>query len=269
MIKKLIYGLCACCLLIMLYSCSDQHYDSDAYEGDENSTVILANGTTPERKIIYTVNISFDVDKLEDASIQLRSMIEADEWFDSESESSNQYAYTIRVKTTRLDAFINQLKEDYTLRTYEKNGTDISIEYQDTTNRILALEAQMARLLILYENASLSEMIEINAQISEIEVELQSLEGTLNQFDSLVEYSEVYLVFYGSTVVSKSPFFNRLANGFIDGFKALISFFDGFVMVFATVLPFVVVFGGVGLGGYFIYKKQHLKGKKNHNKKGE
>lgn|GEM_PF-530895 len=199
------------------------------------------------RKIIYEVDMTFHVTSLSDAAHSIQDLLESDEWVDRVSLSSTVYSYTLRIKTDRLDEFCDALMDLYLADTYVKNGIDISLQYQDKTDRITSLEAQYDRLLVLYESASLSDLIIINEQLSDIEVELASLRGDLAQYDSLIEYSEVNIVFRGTTVVTDSPFFNRLANAFVDGINALVSFFDGFFIVLATILPFAIVFGGAGI----------------------
>ncbi len=271
MIKKTYLLLLILFSALGLFGCSDSSYEpnGDEYENGSENSVLVANETAPERLMIYTVDISFDVDDLNEASTMLKSMIEDDEWFDEETQTSHIHYYSVRVKTERLDTFIGALQSLFMQSSYEKKGEDISLEYQDTTNRIAALEAQMARLLVLYENASLSDMIIINEQISEIEVELQSLQSTISEFDSLVMYSTVHVTFHGSTVITRSPFINRVGNGFITGLNSLLNFLDGFVIVIVTILPFVVIFGGLGLGGYFIYHKQRKKKIANKHEKKE
>lgn len=264
MFKKVLLFFVIIFSFIGLIGCSEAHDGSlnneDYYLGsDGDGVILLADETTPERKIIYTVDISFDVNNLEYADDYLNMLVESDEWFDSENLSTTRYTYKIRIKTDRLDDFITSLKDSFSLRSYQKEGKDISLQYQDTTNKILSLEAQLERLLELYDQATLSEMIIINEQISDIEVELQSLNGTLNQFDSLTEYSVVNLVFYGSAVASDSPFINRLGNAFVNGFNGLLKFFDGLLIVIATAFPFAVVIGIVGTVTLVIYKKSNKK----------
>lgn len=264
MFKKVLLFFVIIFSFIGLIGCSEAYDGSlnneDYYLGsDGDGVILLADETTPERKIIYTVDISFDVNNLEYADDYLNMLVESDEWFDSENLSTTRYTYKIRIKTDRLDDFITSLKDSFSLRSYQKEGKDISLQYQDTTNKILSLEAQLERLLELYDQATLSEMIIINEQISDIEVELQSLNGTLNQFDSLTEYSVVNLVFYGSAVASDSPFINRLGNAFVNGFNGLLKFFDGLLIVIATAFPFAVVIGIVGTVTLVIYKKSNKK----------
>ncbi len=255
MLKKCLFGFVIFMTLLLLTACSE-YPTPGGQNQDSDDIVAFADETSPERKILYEVDITFDVRDLETASDTLDGFLEADEWFDREVIMSNYRSYVIRVKTERLDAFIDALEDEFTLRSYSKVGTDISLEYQDTTNAILSLEAQLARLLVLYDQATLAEMIIINEQMSNIEVELASLQGTLNQFDSLAEYSEVTLTFYGSSVITQSPFFNRLGNAFVDGFEGLLAFFDGLFIVLATIFPFLVLFGGAGVGIFLAAKRR-------------
>lgn len=260
MVRKVMSTIVVFLVLLGLIGCNEADIGL-INEGEQNTIDIiqLADDATPERKIIYTVDISFDVNDLVEAADFLDTLIETDEWFDKENITSTRYSYAIRIRTDRLDGFISSLQDEFVLRTYQKEGIDISLEYQDTTNEILSLEAQLERLLELYDQATLSEMILINEQISDIEVELQALNGALSQFDSLAEYSVVNLIFYGSAITTQSPFINRLGNAIVNGFDGLVSFFDGLLIVIATALPFLVVFGTFGFVAFKIYKKRTLR----------
>lgn len=245
-------------LVLCFFGCKAEDEVLTEQESENINNTLLADDI-PNRKIIYEVDISINVSNLSEVIADLPSRLETDEWFDKETVSESSAYYLIRIKTERLDAFIKGLKDDYALNHYEKTGTDISLQYQDKSSRILAIESQIARLNDLYENASLTDMIIINEQLSELEIELQRLNGELLVFDSLVDYSEVHLTIYGSRVTTKSPFFNRLGHSIGSGFSALISFLDGLIMVVATILPFAIVFGGIGLGTVCLIKKHNKK----------
>lgn len=255
--KKIIFVMMFM-IFITFTGCQSAEVNDFNPDEDESGMVILADDI-PNRKIVYEVNLSMNVTQLNEAILDVTSRLESDEWFDKESISGSAAYYTIRIKTSRLDAFINGLKESYATSHYEKTGTDISLQYQDKSNRILAIESQIDRLNDLYATASLSDMIVINEQLSELEIELQRLNGELLVFDSLVDYSEVNLSLHASSVTTKSPFFNRLGQSFEQGFNGLIQFFDGLIMVIATVLPFAIVFGGVGTGVIYLVKRHNKK----------
>ncbi|MDD3123504.1 MAG: DUF4349 domain-containing protein [Candidatus Izemoplasmatales bacterium] len=276
MIKKLLSILLFIVLMVGLMSCASKYitgeYGSAATEGTQatdvtsdmlnyalySSSVVLAEvtETAPERKIVYTADIAFNVTDLEKASSFLESLLEPDEWFDSATITPTLDTYVVRIKTDRLDAFLDALKDEYSLRSFSKVGTDVSLDYQDTSNKMISLQAQLDRLLELYPDATLAEMIVINEKIADIEVKLATLQGTLNKYDSLVDYSKVTLKFYGSTITTNSPFFNRLGGAFTNGFNGLVSFFDSLLIGIATIIPFVVVFGGIGVGAIIVYKKK-------------
>lgn len=262
--SKRLFIIIAILFIFSFIGCSEgysgEYYTTENYN-QANVIDEFANEVILDRKIIYTADMTFDVLDLDDASDTLKQMVADDEWFEKEVISSRTHTYVVRVKTDRLDSFIESLKDEFVVRSYKKEATDISLRYQDTTNQILALEAQLARLIELYAEASVSDMILINEQISDIEVELQELNGELTQFDSWIDYSVVNISFYGETVLTESPFINRIGNAFVNGFNALINFIDGVLIVIATIIPFALLIGGIGGVVLLVYKqrRKHLK----------
>lgn len=232
-------------------------FESGVPEDDANGELI--GDQIPTRKIIYEVDLSIYTKNLEESITTLKSNVESDEWFDYERIRETQATFIIRIKSERLDQFIQSIGDAFEVSSYSKTGTDISLEYLDLTNRITALQAQYDRLVDLYENASLNDMITINTRLGAIETELLGLQGTLNNFDSLVDYSEVTVSIYQSYTSSRDPFFNRLLNAFVNGFNGVVSFFDGLLIVTATLLPFAVVFIPSGYGIYILVKKHQRK----------
>jgi hypothetical protein len=258
MLKRFIYILFLIGTLFFLVSCSanEDQVESGTPEEDSESTMLL--GELPERKIIYSVNLSIYTKDLEESIKTLKSNVNADEWFDYENIRETQASFTIRIKSDRLDEFIESIDDSFDVSSYSKTGRDISLQYLDTTNKIAALEAQYDRLVLLYEDASLSDMITINTRLGEIETELLALQGTLNTFDSLVDYSEVSLTIYQTGISSKDPFFNRLFSAFGNGITGVIVFFDGLLIAIFTVLPFAIIFIPSGYGVYILVKKYKL-----------
>lgn len=262
---KKILGLLVFILLCVLVGCSSAN-EGIIDDGNHNqpSTVLLNN--VVERKIIYSVDAKFNVIHIEPAVDDVLARLENDEWVDFQSIRSNYASLVVRVKTARLDDFMQGIRQTYVLTNYEKIAKDISLQYQDKSNRILSIQAQITRLLELYENASLSEMIVINQQLSDLEIELQRLNGEIASFDSLIDYSEISITMYGNRVVTRSPFINRIGQAFVNGSTGLVMFLDGLIIVIVTILPFAITFGGIGTGVYLyikhINKKRDLKKEK-------
>ncbi|TVP94163.1 MAG: DUF4349 domain-containing protein [Acholeplasmatales bacterium] len=216
----------------------------------------LAHETTPERKIIYTVDMHFRVDDIDGAIADVRAMLAGDEWFDKESISSRYARFTARIRTDRLDAFIETLEQTYDRVDYERSARDVSLEYTNQTIRLLAIEAEIDALIAMMALAeTFADMLLINERLNDLQIERQVVQGALNQFDSLVDYSEVHLYIYQRTIAERLPFGNRVITAFTDGVEALGAFLQGTVIVIAAVLPFAFFFGAVGGAGFILYRR--------------
>lgn len=241
---------------LLLVGCSSKNNESEFFEGNyaTEDEIEEENDSTPNRKIIYKVNADLSTNNLSESIATIKNTLDSDEWLDSEDISNNRASLIIRVKTEHLDDFLNSINESHDVSNFNKTATDISLKYQDKSNLILTYQTERERLVELYEQASLSDMILINTRLSEIDIEIGKLQGELNHFDSLVDYSEVRLNLYTSVVSEHLPFGQRLLNAFSNGFWALIVFFDTLVIVLITLLPWIIVITPIGYGVYRIRK---------------
>ena len=110
--KKRLFLTIVFTFLLLLSACSaDNEYASEVPE-DSEQTVLTASDV-PERKIIYTVESTFDVNDLNQSVSQLKNLINDDEWFDMEDIGSSYASFKIRIKTERLDEFTDELKTNF------------------------------------------------------------------------------------------------------------------------------------------------------------
>jgi len=234
-----------------------------AVEDSVNNDSTETNSEISNRKIIYTATADITTDNLIETILLIKNNVNNDEWFDKESVSNGTAYFTVRVKSERIDAFMASIAKECTITNYNKTATDISMTYQDTENRIASLEAETARLNVLYESASISEMITINKRLSEINLQLGSLNGTLNRYDSQIEYSEVTLTIREeATPAAKLSFGQRLGNLFKNAWKALGTFLQWILFAIVAIFPFVIVIGPISVGIYFLVRFINKKKKK-------
>ncbi len=252
--KRILLGTFFFIFLFFLMACSSDNEGLWDDHNNENGEINLANGESPTRKIIYKAQLSIYTTQFDETIEFVRELIESDEWFDSETVSERSATFYLRIKTERLDTVLNNIRANHQVNNYSKVATDVSLAYQDASDKITALQLQQARLLVLYENATLSEMLTINSQLSSIEVQLAQLQGTLNQFDSLVDYSEVRINVYSSAVAGRSPFLNRIGHAFENGYLAVFAILDGLVIAIVTLTPIAIVFVPAGYGVFRLYK---------------
>jgi len=234
--KKFFIFITIFCLL-MLYGCGAKENNIN----DGNSEQTFESFSVSERKIIYTITANIDTDNLDDTLKFIKSKKNADEWIDEESISSNRAYIVLRIKSERIDEFLDSISSTGTMSNLHRTSEDVSLDYQDKTNLINSLNAEMERLIDLQAEASISDLIEINKRITEIDYELANLTKEVNALDSLVNYSKITLNIYGKRPTSELPFGKKMINAFTSGFEALLEFFKFLIIAIAALLPFAII----------------------------
>ena len=235
-------------LTMILVGCSSSASDAN-YGYDRNpenkgdiENVSESGETSPDRKIIYTASVSITSSDVTVTEKAIRDSLNSDEWVEQSSKYDGSLTVTVRIKTERLDSFINSLDGLGTIRSKEINSKDVSIDYYDNVTRKTTLETEQARLLVLLDKAeSISDILQINKRLSEIESELKKIDGTIKNYDSLVEYSQVTVTVRTPYEEQKETFGSKLSRGFETGLKVAENLFI-FVLV---IIPFVIVIGGI------------------------
>ncbi len=254
MMKKV---FCLGVLLLLIFGlvgCSQELPQGGDFD-DTGDYASLLEVSSVNRILIYKVNLSVSTDDLNQMIGMIKNDLNSDEWIDSETVHIHYAEFIIRVKTERLDDFVESLKTGNDVSYFGKTATDISLNYRDTEAKILALELQIERLLELYEEANVSEMILINEQLSIAQAELQKEQGNLNQFDSLIDYSQIELRIYSKASMQNAPFFERSGQAFIDGFNGLVAVFDFLVIALIVLLPTLMIGIPIFIGARFLYVK--------------
>lgn len=250
-------------LCVLLTACNSANYDhlGSSPGGNDNSESIVEGDTegeeiiAAERKIIYSVYTTIYADNLDDAIDTIKKSLAADEWMDYESISSTYARFVARVKSDRIDEYVADISEDNNVRSYEKSARDVSLNYQDKEAQITALETERGRLIELIEEASVEEMILINTRLAQITLEINTLQGDLNRYDSLIDYSEITIILYEKSAAPEQVAFGaRLGNIFKGAWVALGAFFAAIVIALTAAFPFIVVLGPVGVGIFFLTK---------------
>ena len=98
----------------------------------------------------------------------------------------------LRLPNENFEPFINQASIFGNVRKSSVEGEDVTDVYVDTETRLKSLETQRQRLFDLLENSgSLTELLEIEKELANVSYQIESLKGSLNHYDSLIEYSTI------------------------------------------------------------------------------
>lgn len=236
-------------LVSFLYACSgspDAINDSSDLElgaPPENAEEGGSGETTPDRKIIYSADVSLNVVEYDAQITKIRAAMNADEWFDSETISSTYAYFVARVKTDHLETFLAEITADISAdaMSMEKYATDISLSYQSKEDQILALNEEKALLTQYLTDETISASYAIT-RLTEINTEIRRLNDELSSYDSLIEYSTVTIRLNRTSAPTTPPGYGERASGTLSSaWEALGKFFQFLGLAAIAILPWLIV----------------------------
>jgi predicted nucleic acid-binding Zn-ribbon protein len=147
------------------------------------------------RKIIYRADLHMRVtDPTAVYNNVLSQIATYTAYVEAADITTDEYELTIRVLSSEFDAFVEAIKTNGELVSYQKTSEDITNTYSTFEARKLALETRHDRILDLISQATdLDTILELEEERYEIEAELNAIGNTLANYDSLVDYSTVTL----------------------------------------------------------------------------
>lgn len=181
------------------------------------------------RKWVITMSLTAetgDLDAALDAVLAKVSQMEG--YVESQSVSggsagSGRHRFanlTLRIPANVVDGFVEEVAGLTNLVSSSRNVQDITLTYSDTAGRVTALETEQARLLELMEQAeNMSDLLEIEARLTEVRYQLENYASTLRLYDNQVDYATVSL--YISEVEKYTPveepgFWQKITSGLAD-----------------------------------------------------
>lgn len=187
-------------------------------------------------------------------------------------ERSSRYSnITARIPENKLDAFLTEVSGQGNVTYKNESVQDVTLQYTDITSRKKTLQMEQDRLWELLEKAeSIDAVIALEARLSEVRYQLESIESQLRTLDNQIIYSTVYLSIQEVQVLTSTdpdtiPV--RIQKGLSRSFNTLkISSVD-FLVWFISSLPILAVFAVLVFIAVIILKKP-LKRCKTRKQKG-
>lgn len=148
---------------------------------------------------MQTENYSEDMATLEELVTSMGGFITSrEEWGSEQSaetgENPRTLSLTLRIPSDQLDAFVEQAKQVGIVTASSISETDVTDQYTDTDRRLQAYQKQYDRVLEMMDQVTtVEELIQIESELSRLEMEIESCQGTLNYWDARVNYSTVYI----------------------------------------------------------------------------
>ena len=186
-------------------------------------------------KMVYTANVEAEATDFDACTAALEALVEREGGYleyasrDSYGNGIRSASYTARIPSARFSGFLASVGEIAHVTSQNRNADNISERYYDTESRLTTQKTKMERLQALLAKAeNMEDIISLETAISETELEIEQLTGSLRHYDALVDFATVTLsireVTRLSTVEETPPTFgSRLSGAFTDG---LLSFGD-------------------------------------------
>lgn len=149
-------------------------------------------------KRIYTATLQLETTGFDEAVSSLTELVDSSGGWVSSSSVSNQsssYRYadlTVRVPVEKYRDFLARAGELCHLLYTQEYVDDVTEAYYDTAGRLETQQIKLERLQNLLAQAEkMEDIITIESAISETEQMIDSLSGTLQHYDSQVDYATV------------------------------------------------------------------------------
>ena len=255
----------------------------------ESGSVVREDAPSPGDiavdKIIYSANATvettdFDgsLKKLEELIAQYGGFVESSSISGSNYyHSSHGYAssrsaeYRIRIPSRDFGTLMNSLSTlgnvPYSY-TYSEN---ITSQYYDVQARLNACRTQEQSLLDMMAKADkVSDMLEIQAQLSDVRYRIESLQSTLTNWDRQVSYSTISLSLQEVEIYTpeaKASFGEQLLLALSRGLKSLGEFFRGLLLWLLEALPALLILGAITVIAVVLIRRGRRRAKARREKK--
>lgn len=250
-------------------ACYDYPEDNASYEYgfeesaeavDESGDVKASTGNAiadkESRKLIRDADIDVETKEFDSFINKLETQVsKTGGYIENSSVSGSSYysdctrnaTITLRIPTEEFDSFLGTIGDMANVMEKSISVRDITSQYIDTEARIKALKSEQTALLTLLEKAeSVTDIIEIQGRISEVNAELDSYESQLKTYDNLVSYSTINLTVYEVERISpvkQEGFFAEIKENLKENFYNIGQGIRDFAVWFISSLPYIVIYG--------------------------
>ncbi len=207
---------------------------------------------TIDAKIIKSGDLSFQTNDMEATYNQIYTLVKkykASIKNDSQSNADEgpSRRINIRIPNENFDAFINDISKGVTyFDRKEISEEDVTEEYIDVAARIKTKKVLEERYFELLKKATkISEMLEIEKQLSEIREEIEAKEGRLKYLENKVAMSTLNIAFYKPVAEGSKAtvsYGGRIGNALVAGFNGISNFFISLLGIWPLIVTLVVLF---------------------------
>lgn len=216
----------------------------------------LAKAPVAGRSLVYTATLTVRTKDVAAATANAETLAASNGGFVGDentqsgtvpdTEGVTQSTVTLRVPSTAFDKVIGQLGGGGVVQNETRSASDVTSQVVDTTTRVTAQQASIARITDLIKGATnLSDVVTLENELSRREADLESMQAQLAALNDQVSLSTITVTFLvpeapapAANPVPKHQ--NALQRGLHDGWVAFTGTVKVLLVVLGVVLPFAV-----------------------------
>lgn len=235
-----------------------------------NTSASASESGNVEQKLIKRVSMNAETEDLDALLAQLSQKIsdlggyvEYQELYNGSSYSSYRYRsanLTIRIPADKLGEFTEQVQGVSNVVSYNESQDDVTLTYVDTESRMNALKVEEERLLELLAKAeNMSDLLEIEARLTDVRYELESTTSQLRVLENQVSYATVELNIDQVKVyteVEEQTVWQRIGSGFQKNLRGIGDDLVDFFVWVVTYSPQLLFWALVIAGAVFLLRRK-------------
>jgi len=214
-----------------LYGRAEQESAGDSFSADLSNT---------ERKLVKRADVRIRVENLDTADASVLDLIENyDSYAASTEADENSRRYSLRVPSTKYDAFLAEMNGMGRLIRRFESTEDVTLRYYDLEGR-LETKKELLRTFQSYltRARTIEEILSVEARISDLQYDIEGTGMQLRHLANRVDYATIDLTLLGPiTATSKQG----ITLG--ERIKQMFGNFGGFLSGVAITIIGIVIYG--------------------------
>lgn len=207
-------------------------------------------------KMIYTADVTLQTKEYDVAYAALNGLVEELGGYFETRELSQGGTYrsmfcAVRIPADQFLAFLDRAGTLANMTYRSEHAENVSEVYYDLEARLTTQRTKLHRLQELLAKAeNMEDIITIESAISETELQIEYLTGSLHRYDSLIGYSTINLSLhevYRLSTEEETPvtFGDRLSSAFRRGFERGVSDLEDFIISLARNWMTLLIWTGI------------------------
>lgn len=207
-----------------------------------------------DRKVVKNGNANIEVESFDSAISKIKEMAKKYDGYVTNSnmwisDSKTKYGnITVKIPESKFEEFGDLLTQVGTIKSKEISSYDVTEEYIDLQARLKNLKNQEKRYTELLDMAKdVNEVLAVEAQLSRVRGEIESLEGRIKYLDNTTSYGTFYINIYEPEEVVHEFGLKKAFDRAIESFIISVT---GIIILAGFLIPILIAIGII----YFVVK---------------